>query len=102
MKQIFSTDKGLPGLSEKHLGNLSHILYSVVVLGNFRHNDNDVFNELDDDVLSLSSTYMQKLFRLGHKGQSYTDILKTYFVCVDPSYSFGIQKSSTKKYKFIK
>ena len=102
MKQIFSTDKGWPGLSDKHLGNLSHILYSVVVLGNFRHNDNDVFNECDDDVLSLSSTYMQKQFRLEHKGQSYTDILKTYFVCVDPFYSFGIQKSSTKKYKFIK
>ena len=44
---------------------------------------------------------MQKLFRLEHKGQSYTDILKTYFVCVNSSYSFGGQKSSTKKYKFI-
>ena len=101
MKRLFSSDKGLPGLSDKHLGHLSHILYSVIVLGNFRHNDNDVFNECENDVLSLSSTYMQKLFRLEHKGQSYTDILKTYFVCVNSSYSFGGQKSSTKKYKFI-
>lgn len=90
MKHIFSTERGLPGLSDKHLGHLSHILYSAMVLGNFRHNNNDILNECDNDVLSLSSTYMQNLFRLEHKGQSYTDILDKYFVCVDPSYSFGI------------
>ena len=100
MKHIFKSEKGIQDITTLHQENLLWLYIETVEKNNYQHKDADSYQFGDNQILSLGSKFMQKLFRKKYDGGYYIKILNAYFDCIDPYFHHGRGAGTTRKYKW--